>query len=91
MKSRIHVIIKGHVQGVFFRSNTQKQAKKLNLTGWVKNLPNGTVKLIAEGEKEKLKELISFCKEGPSSARVDDIDVEWKEYKDEFDRFSVRY
>ncbi len=90
-KSRIHLIIKGRVQGVFFRANTQKQAKRLDLTGWVKNLPDENVEVVAEGEKEKIKDLISFCRKGPSSARVDDIDFKWEEFTGEFRSFSIKY
>ncbi|MBD3354894.1 acylphosphatase [Candidatus Woesearchaeota archaeon] len=90
-KSRIHLIIKGRVQGVFFRANTQKHAEKLNLEGWVKNLPDGNVEVVAEGEKEKIKDFISFCRKGPSSARVDDIDIRWEDYTGEFKSFSIRY
>ena len=62
MNKQLHLIITGRVQGVFFRHHTKKLAKKLNFMGWIRNNPDGTVELIAEGEEEKLKQLIEFCK-----------------------------
>ena len=88
---RLHLIIKGRVQGVFFRVSTKKKANYLNLSGWVKNLANGDVEVVAEGEKEKLQELLKWTWQGPPSARVDDIEASWEEYKEEFDTFSIRY
>jgi len=89
--NRLHIIVSGRVQGVFFRSNTQKMAAKLGLTGWVKNKMDGTVEIVAEGSKDDLKKLLSWCNEGPSMARVEDIEVEWGKATDEFEHFSVRY
>ncbi|MBW2966619.1 acylphosphatase [Candidatus Woesearchaeota archaeon] len=90
-KKRIHIIISGRVQGVFFRAGTKRQAKILNITGWVKNNPDRTVEIIAEGEETNLKQLISWCSKGPLIARVDDIKIEWQKYKKEFEYFSIRY
>jgi len=91
MKKRVHLWISGRVQGVFFRRTTQMVAKTLGVCGWVRNLDDGRVEVVAEGEEEKLKKLIEFCKRGPPLARVDGIDIEWGEYKGEFERFEVRY
>lgn len=91
MKLRIHAIVSGIVQGVFFRSETRRIAKNLGVKGWVRNLPDGRVEVVAEGDKDKIDNLIEFLKRGPSSARVDNIDVEVEEYKGEFIDFSVRY
>lgn len=88
---RAHIFISGSVQGVFFRSNTQSKAKSLEITGWVKNLPDGRVEAVFEGEKEKVQDLIEWAKRGPSFARVNDVDVEWQEYKGEFEDFEIRY
>ncbi len=90
-KSRIHLIIHGRVQNVFYRLTTKKQAKKLNLTGWVKNLPDRTVEIIAEGEDSKLKQLVAWCNNGPTFARVEKIDTSWEKYTGEFEFFSIRY
>ena len=88
---RVHIIVKGIVQGVFFRENTKNIAKKLGLKGYAKNLSDGTVEVIAEGNKKELEELIEFCKVGPSSARVDDINIEFDNPKNEFKEFQVKY
>ena len=63
----------------------------LNLTGWVKNLPDRTVEIIAEGEEDNLRKLLVWCRKGPLIARVDDIKTEWQEFKGEFEYFSIRY
>ena len=91
MKSRVHIIIYGRVQGVGFRFNTKIKAMMNSIKGWVKNNPDKTVEIIADGDKENLKNLISFCNKGPFMARVDDIKVEWLKYKEEFTTFSVKY
>jgi len=91
MKLRIHAFISGIVQGVFFRSETRKVAKNLGIKGWVRNLPDGRVEVVAEGEKDKINNLIEFLKKGSPTARVDNVDVETEEYKGEFEDFNVRY
>ena len=91
MKKRVHLWISGRVQGVFFRKTTQVVAKTLGICGWVRNLDDGRVEVVAEGEERDLKKLIEFCKRGPPLARVDGMDVKWEEYKGEFEKFEVRY
>jgi acylphosphatase len=91
MKVRAHLFISGMVQGVFFRSETRHEAKKLNVKGWVRNLPDGKVEAVFEGEQENVKELIEFCRRGPPGARVTDIDIIWENYTGEFRNFEVRY
>lgn len=86
---RLSAIITGRVQGVFYRANTEAAAKKLSLTGWVRNLPNGGVELVAEGPKEALEKLIEWCWEGPPLARVTEIKESWGEATGEFKDFSV--
>lgn len=90
-KVRIHILVSGFVQGVFFRDNSQKKAQGLGLTGWVKNLSDGRVEIVAEGEKQKLEDLIKWVNQGPTIAKVDNIEVEWQEYKGEFNSFNIRY
>ncbi len=89
MNKQLHLIISGRVQGVFFRHHTKKLAKKLNFMGWIRNNPDGTVELIAEGEEEKLKQLIEFCKKGPSSANVKDLKITWKECQNQYRDFII--
>lgn len=86
---RLHLIIKGRVQGVFYRHNTKKKALELNLKGYVKNLPDGTVEVIAEAPEDKLKLFIDWCWHGSPFSKVDDIDVKWSDSKDEYTDFSV--
>ena len=87
---QIHLIIKGKVQGIFFREFTMKSARNLGLAGYVRNLPDGTVEVVAEGEEEDLKKLIAECRKGPLMAHVEDIEIEYKEPKKEFDNFYIR-
>jgi acylphosphatase len=82
----------GIVQGVFFRAGTQDTVHRIQgITGWVRNLPDGSVECLAEGEKEKLEELLDWAKHGPSGAEVEKIDEIWEEYKGEFEGFEIRY
>jgi len=88
---RAHLIVKGRVQGVFFRHNTNREANRLGVTGWVRNLSSGDVEVVAEGERNAVEELISWCRRGPSMARVDDVTVIWETYTGEFSGFNVTY
>lgn len=90
-KARAHVFISGRVQGVFFRSTTRNEAKSLGLDGWVKNLRDGRVEAVFEGEKDKIEEILDFCHRGPPAARVSDVEVKWEDYQSEFSGFEVRY
>lgn len=92
MKSfkRIHVIVSGRVQGVFFRAETQKKATHLGLKGWVKNCPGGTVEIVTEGPKEQLETLVEWTYHGPEMASVTDVDVEWLDFKNEFRDFTIK-
>jgi acylphosphatase len=87
---RVHVIVSGRVQGVFFRSETQDEAMNLSLTGWVRNLPDGKVEAVFEGEKYKVEKLIEFCKHGPPDAIVTKVQVLWEDYTGEFRDFGIR-
>ena len=91
MKARAHIFVSGWVQGVFFRDQTQKWANSLSITGWVRNLKDGRVEVMAEGDEEKVEDLISQLKQGPSLARVENVDVDWEDYKGEFEDFSVTH
>lgn len=88
---RVHLFISGRVQSVFYRDFTRVIAQKLGLKGWVRNLEDGRVEAVIEGEKSKILELIEKLKEGPTVAKVEDIEQEWEEYKGEFDKFGIRY
>jgi acylphosphatase len=87
MKKTIHAYISGQVQGVCFRMYTQQQARILGLTGWVKNLPDGRVEIMASGEAEQLKTLQDWLQKGPEMAKVLNVDIKIIETK-EFNGFS---
>ncbi|MFB6204385.1 MAG: acylphosphatase [Candidatus Nanohaloarchaea archaeon] len=73
---RVHVYISGNVQGVTFRASTREKARRNGVQGWVKNLPDGRVEAVFEGEKDDIQDMLDFCREGPRPARVEDVDVE---------------
>ncbi len=91
MKSRVHIHVSGHVQGVFFRYETKRNAEKFGVFGWVRNLPDGRVECVFEGEKDDVNKLIEFCKHGPPGAQVSDIKIEWENYKNEFNIFEIKH
>ncbi len=73
MTECLHIIVKGRVQGVYFRAYTQKQAAKLKLSGFVKNLADGNVEIVASGEADALRELVAWCHKGPMLAKVSEV------------------
>lgn len=75
----LHAIVHGRVHGVFFRASTQDEAERLGLLGWVRNLPDGTVEVLASGPAEALRELLVWLHHGPGTARVDRVDASWPE------------
>jgi acylphosphatase len=91
MKERAHIIVKGIVQGVFFRYNTMCVAESLGIKGWVRNRRDGSVEIVCEGEKEKIEELVKWCWKGPPGARVEDVSVMREEYAGEFKNFEIKY
>lgn len=91
MKVRAHIIINGRVQGVFFRSRTKQEANSRDVKGWVRNLLDGRVEAVFEGEAAAVKSMIEFCRNGPIGAVVTKIDVVWENYVGDFGVFSVRY
>lgn len=72
---RIRARVKGRVQGVYYRANTVKVARRLGLEGWVRNLPDGDVEFVAEGPAQKVEELVAWSRGGPPAARVDSVEV----------------
>jgi acylphosphatase len=91
MKIRARVTIKGLVQGVCFRHYTQQTALQHNVTGWVRNLPDGSVAGCFEGEGKDVRALIDWCRRGPAWAQVDEVLVEDESYRGEFAGFNIRY
>ena len=90
-KKRIHVLVRGIVQGVGYRYFTIKHAGSLGVDGWVRNTPDGKVEAVAEGEEDALNRLLSAMHEGPWSGKVDSLDVDWDHFRGEFKGFGVRY
>ena len=91
MNKKIILKIYGRVQMVMYRDSARRQAKKLNLTGWVMNKSDGTVELIAEGKKENLKQFIDWCYNGSMLAKVNKIDINWQEATGQFKKFNIKY
>ncbi len=88
---RAHAVISGRVQGVFFRMETQRAARRIGVTGWVRNKADGTVEAIFEGDEDRVASVLEWCKQGPPHARVDNIDVKMAAFSGEFESFDVRY
>ena len=89
-KKRYKMIISGRVQNVFFRDGVKEHADRFFLTGFVRNCPDGTVEVVAEGEEHKLESLARYCRVGPNAAKVSRLDLIEAEFEDEFDGFNVR-
>ncbi|MGQ9707975.1 MAG: acylphosphatase [bacterium] len=90
-KANLTAFVSGRVQGVFFRMFVVKEARALGLCGRVCNLPDGRVEVIAEGERTKLKSLIERLHQGPPGAVVEDVVVDWDDYRHEYDDFQIEY
>jgi acylphosphatase len=86
---RAHVFIKGRVQGVFFRQSTQLKAQSLGVKGWIRNLFDGRVEVVFEGDKSQVEILVDYCRHGPPAARVENIEVNYENYKGEFYSFEA--
>ena len=89
MKTQIHVIILGRVQGVWYRASTKQKAEELGLTGWVKNTFDGNVEAVFEGEESTVNEIIAWCWVGPPLAQVDDVKIIRKPASGEFKCFTI--
>lgn len=86
---RLHVHISGKVQGVWFRESTRQEAQRLGVTGWIRNLPDGRVEGVFEGPDAAVDRLVQWCHDGPSAARVQDVDVREEEPTGESAAFRV--
>jgi acylphosphatase len=89
--ARLQAIVHGRVQGVNFRYYTQQRARELGLTGYVRNVWDGTVEVVAEGRRPDVEELLAFLHTGPRAAFVTHVDTKWPAPIGDFDRFEVRY
>lgn len=90
-KIRAHIIVSGRVQGVYFRQETAKQAGKFGVSGWVRNLNDGRVEAVFEGEKDTVERIVNWIKKGPFFAKVSNLKVDWQEYSGEFNNFEIKY
>jgi len=88
-KRRARVKLRGRVQGVWFRQSTKNRAQELNLTGWVRNNPDGSVEALFEGEETAIKAAIEWCRRGPDLARVDDLQLSWEPEEGLLSGFSI--
>ena len=91
MNVRAHVIFAGRVQGVWFRANTHGKASELGITGWVRNLQDGSVEAIFEGSEKLVTEAIQWCKTSQPHARIDSADISWEKYTGEFHGFEIKH
>jgi len=91
-KGRVHLLVSGRVQGVFFRAYTEDAARELGLKGWVRNVPDQRVEIVAEGDRDKLEKLVQWVKEkGSPHSRVTDVEVKWEGFRGEFFDFRTTY
>ena len=88
---RVHVFFSGRVQGVFFRAFTREVALRHGVKGWVRNLPDGRVEAVFEGDPDAVEAVLAACREGPPLARVDRVDLQEEPCTGEFEGFAIRY
>jgi acylphosphatase len=88
---RVRLIIEGHVQGVWFRESTRRQASALGVTGWVRNRPDRSVEVVAEGPAEKVEKLVAWCHKGPPAAEVRRVSQTIEPSEGLIEAFEVRY
>lgn len=86
---QLHLVVRGRVQGVYFRASTQREARRLGLTGWVKNRADGSVEILAEGEEDAIRDLHGWAQRGPSAARVDRVESRWRSFTGEYPDFRI--
>jgi acylphosphatase len=86
---RVQLLVRGRVQGTFFRAATQREARRLGVVGWVQNRNDGSVEIVAEGEEDAIKEIMLWAQHGPTAARVENVDVRWRGYTGEFAEFRI--
>jgi len=91
MTVRAQVRITGRVQGVFYRQSTVEMARPLGISGWVRNLPDGSVEALFEGERETVERAVAWCRQGPPRARVEEVSVTWLDGPAEWTEFATRY
>lgn len=91
MMVRVHILVSGLVQGVFFRFHTMRKALEFGVRGWVKNRRDGKVEVLCEGQEKNVKMMIEWCTKGPEGAFVSKTELMWEEYEGEFETFQITY
>jgi acylphosphatase len=86
---QVQLVVRGRVQGVYFRASTQREGRRLGLTGWTRNRPDGSVEIVAEGEEEAVRELVAWAHRGPSASRVERVDIRWRSFSGDFSDFRI--
>ncbi len=89
--ARAHIWVSGRVQGVYFRQNTRREALRNGLRGWVRNLGDGRVEAVVEGERDAVEAMIAWCRRGPPQAYVDQVDVEWEVARGDLTGFDITW
>ena len=82
-EARARIVVRGRVQGVFFRAETRDRARSLGLSGWVRNVPDGSVEAVFEGDRDRIDSILEWCRRGPGFAEVEDVEVAWEEPRGE--------
>ena len=90
-RARVHLHISGKVQGVYYRVTAADEARRLGLTGWVRNLPDGRVEAVAEGSRRHLDRFVAWCRHGPPAAEVSNIDTTWADATGDLEPFQVQH
>jgi acylphosphatase len=88
---RVHIWVTGRVQGVYFRYAVEEEARDRGITGWVRNLPDGRVEGVFEGDETGVQEILTYCHKGPQYARIDHVEVREEPSRGEFSGFEIRY
>ena len=91
MVSRVNVIISGRVQGVWFRASTKEKADQLGITGWVRNTSDGNVEAVFEGDEKILQEMLEWCHQGPTHAKVENVKITKQDSSNGFSNFLIKY
>jgi acylphosphatase len=86
---QLHMVVRGRVQGVYFRASVQREARRLGVCGWVRNRTDGALEIVAEGEETAVRDLHGWAQKGPSAARVDKVDTRWRSYVGEYSDFRI--
>ena len=88
-QKQIQLVARGRVQGVYYRASAQREAKRLGLTGWVKNRTDGAVEMVVVGEEDQVTDFLAWAQHGSATARVEKVETRWRSYTGEFADFRI--